>query len=255
MLPALLPAPVDKSQQVLPTNARGGEPTGSANKSCQQVLPTNANQVLPTNARGGFLGSCGFDDADFGDFAEEDDEFVDLDAAELGDLASFAEPTPPIALVRPYGKVIKGKTKPEHTAYAHIRPLGSRLAALARKRKVSEITKDNQVAQKRARTQALFWARRNIGAIGERIDQDGLSHEIHYNWEFADSIHPSHDIKAIGTLCDALRCAKCAAWNAGGPLKKLKFPCHGSVPASSAFQHRLLTLGVIPRKGARVQRN
>jgi hypothetical protein len=209
------------------------------------AVAAQLHEVKPT--------SC-LDNAELSDFAEEDDEdtlgHCALEAFEVDITSASVIGSPVGSLLK--GKVIRGKTKPENTAYAHIRPLGSKLAAKSRKRKVHEVKTNIDKASKVARTNALVTMQGQIGSICEHINKQGFANGTDYNWGFADNIDPSHSLKAVGTEREAVFCERCGCWNAGGPLRLLKYPCAGSISQGRAYQHRLLTLGLIPRVGVKI---
>ena len=72
------------------------------------------------------------------------------------------------------------------------------------------------------------------------------------DWEFVSQIHGSHSLKAVGSDQHAYYCFHCGAWNSGGPLRTFKAPCKGYVSQSRAYQHRLLSVGIIPKQGAKI---
>ena len=145
------------------------------------------------------------------------------------------------------GKVIRGKTKPANTAYSHIRPIGTCAEASRRKRLNKEASSINARNCKEARAKAHRTVCNQVSGLTASIDAAGFKDTDPYNWSFADSIHASHHIQAVGTHHDAMFCKRCGYWNAGGPLRKLKDACPSFVSAPRAYQHGLLTKGIIPR--------
>ena len=74
------------------------------------------------------------------------------------------------------------------------------------------------------------------------------------NSAFADSaklIHASHTLSTHGND-GVVYCVKCAAWCANSTIRKLRHLCTGRILEGSAHAFRLLQLGVMPMKGARI---
>ena len=87
----------------------------------------------------------------------------------------------------------------------------------------------------------------NIEAVNELIDRHGYRQE-EVTYEAATTPHLSHRALQVGQT-DAIYSTRCAAYSARSSLKKLGTTCEGSVPPSSARNHRLLQIGSIPAKG------
>ncbi len=152
------------------------------------------------------------------------------------------------AVVR--GERLTKKTPARETAYAAIRPVGTKLEQTSRKREIQETIKANNNAQKAARSQALRVMQNNIVLVNEKVDGKRVdSHD--YSWDYADGIHQSHNIKPIKNDPHAFYCNRYGAWNTGGPLKCLRGKCAGFVSKQRKFQHRLLELGVVPLKAVK----
>ena len=84
------------------------------------------------------------------------------------------------------------------------------------------------------------------------ISDEKGQQELVYDWDRADKIHMSHNLKTVGTHSHAVYCSRCGAWNKGGPLKALKKECSGIIADARTFQHRLLQCGVVPCKGSKI---
>ncbi len=147
---------------------------------------------------------------------------------------------------------ISGKTKPSLTRYADIVPLASKAKARGRKRKNADICKSNKAIRASERAEAMRFVslQSDLSTVPERHQDDSNIQEV--DWEFADRIHNSHRIKAVGGNQEAIYCCKCGGWNAGGPLRTLRDPCRGHVTQARTYQHRLLSLGIIPSQGSKV---
>ncbi len=79
-----------------------------------------------------------------------------------------------------------------------------------------------------------------------------MGDDLRYNFTNTDCIHTSHRLKTVKADNKALYCERCGAWSTGGPIKVLGKTCPGKISKGRQFQHRLLSLGVLPKAGARI---
>ncbi len=176
-----------------------------------------------------------------------------LSPTDCGNAASSADPNPMQPHVGPPATLRKRlfcKTNAACTAYAHIRPLGTKAEQRARKRKIQEILRANSERSKRAKVAAQSSLIANIEAISLQVDgKDEACAE--YDVSYSEQMHMSHSMKPVHGHIHAAYCDNCGAWNNGGSIRSLKHPCSGKVSKYRQFQHRLLRLGIIPNKGAR----
>ena len=147
---------------------------------------------------------------------------------------------------------ITGKTKASNTAYAHMKPLGNKERARGRKRKIADMSNRNKAIRVSEGLEARRFLCKHSGLLNESTVHEGDCSTVNVNWDFADAIHHSHEIKAVGNVQDAIHCNRCGGWNAGGPLRTLKDPCRSFVTPARAHQHRLLTLGIVPTRGSKI---
>ena len=157
---------------------------------------------------------------------------------------------PSVELPATLGKRLFRKTKAACTAYAHIKPLGTKAEQRARKRNIQEILRTNNEMSKRAKEAAQNSLTANIEGNNLQIycKPEACAE---YDVSHSEQIHMSHSMKPVHGHIHAVYCDYCGAWNNGGPMRSLKQPCSGKVSGYREFQHRLLRLGIIPNKGAR----
>ena len=204
----------------------------------------------------------GLDDAE-GDFLEEDDHFIeeedhdhfieDEHFTEDEDVchAPVVEASLPPSAGR-IGKRLLCKTRPKHTAYADIIPLGSRLAAQTRKRKVRQANLTFRKADTAARKRASIAIAGIVGSITDEIDDKGNLAETAFDDNFSEAIDSSHIIKAVNSTSDAVFCHRCGAYSDGGPLRLLRSTCTGFVAPCRRYWHAILLSGNVPGPGVRL---
>ena len=107
---------------------------------------------------------------------------------------------------------------------------------------------EDKQANKRARSAAWNASINNLISVNNILDKFGWTDEIA---QVGPSIHSTHGINKVGTQ-NAIFCTRCSAWAAGKSYNKFALACTGSIPSTSAFQHRLRCCGVIPTPGARI---
>jgi hypothetical protein len=88
--------------------------------------------------------------------------------------------------------------------------------------------------------------------INQLVDRHGYVDDVVHHCSVIDNIHPTHDAKQVRESAIALYCNRCGAWYNGGAVTNLREACPREIDVSRISQHRLLSLGVIPRKGARI---
>ncbi len=217
----------------------------------QSPAPTQAPAPAQTPAPGRAPATTkignSLDDPDGPDFQEEEASQSGLDDDPWLDEAHHADaPTDdPVGLV--YRRRIRGKTRPADTSYAHIRPRGTRLEQATRKRKIQETRSNNAKQQKASKVIARQTMTRNVGIISNLSDKKGFGDDVDYDWSFANAIHSSHNLQEVKSHGDAVFCSHCGYYNTGGPLRALRDPCPGKVPAERQSLHKMLLHGQIPK--------
>ena len=109
----------------------------------------------------------------------------------------------------------------------------------------------NKTAIKQGRKVVLRTVAGNSRRIVDIIGRHGWG-DCSYEHRRTDNIHVSHDIKPIKNDSYGVYCDRCGALYTGGPLKKLQEECPCRIQKARSFQHRLLQLGIVPHKGAKV---
>ena len=132
------------------------------------------------------------------------------------------------------------------------RRLGTKQEAQNRKRKVREVQGLNERLTKAARTSAMSSTMRRAEAITASVGHGESNLNMLCDNGFARQVDLTHDIKQVHSEANAFYCARCGAYYAGGPLRLLRAPCKGEVPASRRHLHRLLSLGVVPKPHGRI---
>jgi hypothetical protein len=186
-------------------------------------------------------------DEDEDHFIEEEHYIEDEDASHT----SFAEASLPHSAGR-IGKRLLCKTRPKLTAYADIIPLGSRLAAQTRKRKVRQANLSFRQSDTAARKRASIAVAGIVGSITDGFDDNGNPAETAFDDTFADAIDSSHSIKAVNSTSDAVFCHRCGAYSDGGPLRLLRSTCTGVVAPCRRYWHAILLSGNVPGPGVRL---
>jgi hypothetical protein len=150
------------------------------------------------------------------------------------------------------GKRLRKKTNPINTRYKDIAILGTREEYLRRQSKVQSVQKHNKQEDAIAEHRANQMLYRNIGLTNQLVDRHEYGDDVVHDCSVIDNIHPTHDVKQVRESAIALYCNRCGGWYNGGAITSLREACPGKIDRSRAFQHRLLSLGVIPRKGVRI---
>jgi hypothetical protein len=194
----------------------------------------------------------GFDDEE-GEFLEEDHEATAEPSDHDPELApQHEEPATPAPSTGRLGKRLRCKTNRRDTAYADVIPLGSRLEAQTRKRKVRQanlaFSREDSAARKRASTIMAS----NASSITEWLDNKGQPLPTAYDDDFIEAIHSSHVIKAVNSKSDAIFCDRCGAYSDGGPLRLLRSTCTGVVAPCRRYWHTVLLSGKVPGPGVRI---
>ncbi len=115
-----------------------------------------------------------------------------------------------------------------------------------------EVLAHNREQQKLAEKRAKLNLQIHTSKVHSLIDEQGMGEDLRYNVIHTDKIHPSHKLKAVRADNKALYCERCGAWSIEGPVKALGKPCSGTVSKGRQFQHRLLSLGDLPKVGSRI---
>lgn len=188
------------------------------------------------------------------ELAPEEFEYT---SSNTGDLpaASSTDPAPaplvPLLCIAK-GKRLTKKTNPKGTPYFGIKVYGTKAEQRRRREEVRAVKKANLSAAKTAEAMARQVVANNSGRITELVDSEGQGDETVTDYSKTDAIHTSHDLKPVREDPNALYCTRCAAWTTGEAPKILKQMCSGHIKPGSAFQHRLLQLGIIPKPWARI---
>ncbi len=203
-------------------------------------------------------------DEDLHDAGTEDFERHDVGAQPLLDQVPRREaPTPASANVT--RRRLTGKTNPTRAAALGHGPLMSaqagptevglvtREVARAARKRHREAALLHAKAVKQARTAAWSAIRRNPEATGGPEDPErevlpeprGEAPAVPALWD----VHPSHDAAASPGV-QVVFCRRCGAWSLGVKSKNLVRPC--SLKPGHSGNLRLLHLGIVPRRGARV---
>ena len=184
-----------------------------------------------------------FDEEDAPTFTEDDFEPYDADT-QCGEEpnTSFSE-VPPNRTKR-----IRGKSRPQDTSYAHIRPRGNKVEYTARKRKICEVRLADGKANKAAKMMATATMSKNTEAISRAISNNGLGPVEGYDWGFARQIHPSHRLRAVNSHTEAFFCERCGHYNNGVSLRSLRKPCQGTVSSERQHQQSCSWGGAPPRE-------
>jgi hypothetical protein len=222
------------------------KPTSDATPASAQVTIDPAPFVRNSidDAEGDLLDE---DPDDITVYSDPDQGFEDGEVCQEPEV--HASPPPQVGRI---GKRLLCKTSPKFTAYADIIPLGSRLAAQSRKRKVRQANLAFHKADTAARKRASITMSGNTGSITEWIDDNGDPSAVVFDDKFSEAIDSSHNIKAVNPTSDAVFCHKCGAYSDGGPLRLLRSTCTGFVAPCRRYWHTVLLSGTVPGPGVRL---
>ena len=136
--------------------------------------------------------------------------------------------------------------------YADVLPRGTRQQQANRRAEIKAVKAASAARLKEAQQKGQARMASSLDSVNaiackhRKVDEDLLDKE------FEASLHPSHFLKAVHGHAEAVFYKRCGAYSKGGPLRGLKIECLGYVAPAHASQHKLMSWGIMPARGARL---